>query len=430
MSTAMKANGIEKPYSKSRKIHTKSRTGCAECKRRHIRCDETRPICNRCVFSNRGCSYVSAMGPSSASHADSPIAPKASRGESINPTTTPDRWHQASTPVSPSTATPGAQDINLDHLELLHHFEAETCKTIAINEEQVAVYHHAVIAHGLNSRSLMSQILALSALHLSLCQPRRAEAYRSLASGLQAAALTGFHDLLANVDGTNCVDVLLFSHLVTMHVFCDTFASLRDDFNAFMGRLVGCIRLLNGGDVILQRWWKELSQTEMGILATQADARDKMPERLQGECQELKAFIEGADLSSSSIKTCLEAVRRLQHYLDIENSVVKPSGSSSMIFAWLVTSAPEFTDLLGERKPEALVILAYYAVLLHKRHECWVIGDAGARLFHHINQYLGPRWRTWLAWPSSVVGVASNVPTPLETTTKTVSGEQGLRQLS
>lgn len=32
-----------------RRSHRKSRVGCAECKRRHIRCDKLRPVCDHCT---------------------------------------------------------------------------------------------------------------------------------------------------------------------------------------------------------------------------------------------------------------------------------------------------------------------------------------------------------------------------------------------
>ena len=35
--------------------HNKARSGCVTCKRRHLRCDETRPLCQRCCSSGLTC---------------------------------------------------------------------------------------------------------------------------------------------------------------------------------------------------------------------------------------------------------------------------------------------------------------------------------------------------------------------------------------
>ncbi|KAF7557101.1 hypothetical protein G7Z17_g968 [Cylindrodendrum hubeiense] len=42
---------------KKRKFHVKSRSGCLCCKRKRVKCDETRPVCKRCARSNRSCFY-------------------------------------------------------------------------------------------------------------------------------------------------------------------------------------------------------------------------------------------------------------------------------------------------------------------------------------------------------------------------------------
>ncbi|KAH7026730.1 C6 zinc finger domain-containing protein [Microdochium trichocladiopsis] len=37
----------------------KRRTGCVTCKRRKVKCDEARPVCNRCHVGGRSCTYLS-----------------------------------------------------------------------------------------------------------------------------------------------------------------------------------------------------------------------------------------------------------------------------------------------------------------------------------------------------------------------------------
>jgi hypothetical protein len=40
---------------RKRKWHTKTRNGCKTCKKRRVRCDETKPVCNRCTSLNKVC---------------------------------------------------------------------------------------------------------------------------------------------------------------------------------------------------------------------------------------------------------------------------------------------------------------------------------------------------------------------------------------
>lgn len=75
--------------------------------------------------------------------------------------------------------------------------------------------------------------------------------------------------------------------------------------------------------------------------------------------------------------------------------------ASSTVFAWLITASPHFVELLREHRPESLVLLAYYAVILHKRRDSWVIGDAGKYLLDSTMCHLGHHWDPWLEWPKS-----------------------------
>ncbi|KAK4202356.1 hypothetical protein QBC40DRAFT_276613 [Triangularia verruculosa] len=51
---------------RKRKAHTKSRRGCVNCKLRHIKCDESKPICNNCTTFRVSCTYDRAVKSSEA----------------------------------------------------------------------------------------------------------------------------------------------------------------------------------------------------------------------------------------------------------------------------------------------------------------------------------------------------------------------------
>lgn len=50
----------DKKATGKRKFHKKSRNGCTTCKRRRVKCDETKPICARCERMGIECVYLSA----------------------------------------------------------------------------------------------------------------------------------------------------------------------------------------------------------------------------------------------------------------------------------------------------------------------------------------------------------------------------------
>lgn len=130
----------------------------------------------------------------------------------------------------------------------------------------------------------------------------------------------------------------------------------------------------------------------------------------RNECAELQVHMQAADLSQASINACLEAIERLQWAFDRFN--VQPRNqeggeegedNSELIFSWPITITAEFTELLLQRKPEALAVLAHYAVLLYWKRDMWVIGDGGRWLIESITRYLGAFWSKWLSLPLAVL---------------------------
>lgn len=209
---------------------------------------------------------------------------------------------------------------------------------------------------------------------------------------------------LDNIDSSNVLDLLLFQHLIALHVFCDIFTNLDNDFNGFMERLVGCIRLLKAINSVIQPWWHVLAQTDLGVILQSSDSHQHTPRESDHECVALENMATHADLSQQSIEVCESAIASLQTYFDAENQLEDTAiESTNMLFSWLITASTEYTELLERRKPEALAILAYYAVLLHKRRKSWAVQDSGRKLLQQIRVYLGSSWDELLAWPMSTV---------------------------
>lgn len=281
-------------------------------------------------------------------------------------------------------------------------------------EAHIELYRNLAITQGISNPFLMHEILAFSAIHLSILRPQRREYYHSLATSLQSKALADFNEILSRVDATTCMPVLLFSHLIGLHTFHDIFNVLKDDFNTFMDGLVGCVRLLRGVNLVTQTWRDVLIQSELGGIMREADQAHGSEKPSRSECYPLRDLIEAADLSSSSKEVCREALDKLQEYFDVEN--VFPGdllSTTNIIFAWFVTASSQYTDLMDQRRPEALILLAYYAVLLHRRRKSWVVGDAGQHLLKSITAHLGRRWETWLTWPQNAILFSTSSSTPI-----------------
>ena len=81
------------------------------------------------------------------------------------------------------------------------------------------------------------------------------------------------------------------------------------------------------------------------------------------------------------------------------------------VIAWPVMIPEEYIHALHMRRPEALVILAHYAVLLHKYRQLWIFGDGGRFLIESICDFFGADWEGWLEWPMEALRDSSSFDT-------------------
>lgn len=182
----------------ARRPHKKSRAGCLTCKRRHVKCDETRPNCIPCSTSHRECEYSesgsltwatsstptafqdnsASQSPAFAIQSSTGVSPDTSSGygQRIDSpalaalsTTTSATFHASPDNTSlrqhPEILQAKDAALNLNHLELLHHFCTETYKTMSPLKEQQDTFQ--VCCSG--RRFILTLILALAlALALTL----------------------------------------------------------------------------------------------------------------------------------------------------------------------------------------------------------------------------------------------------------------------
>jgi hypothetical protein len=113
-----------------------------------------------------------------------------------------------------------------------------------------------------------------------------------------------------------------------------------------------------------------------------------------------------ADVSARN--ACESAVEHLA-WLSAAMTLLKtPDGSSSgssnnMLISWPIRAKDEYVRLLQQLNGQALVVLAFYGVLLHQRRRSWMIGDSALFLVNSIARHLGPTWERWLDWPVRMV---------------------------
>lgn len=276
------------------------------------------------------------------------------------------------------------------------------------------------IRHAVDAPYLINEILAVSAYHLASRQlpagPNLAPtpsqltvpALRHQATELQTRAIASFTRLTAHLepgDTATCIPRFLFSSILSMHTLGDSLAVLREadsNFNSFIDSFVDCFHLHRGIIAVIRPTWQFLSDSELRpLLEVTREASLGIVEH-GTECEPLHALLTRSDLGHASLEACRAAVQKLQWAFDLSNNLPPGSGHHA-ISAFTTTVSAEFVDVLRKHRPEALAILAYYAVLLHRCRKYWLFQDAGASMIRAIAQHIGSYWRDCMAWPLHVV---------------------------
>jgi hypothetical protein len=255
----------------------------------------------------------------------------------------------------------------------------------------------------------MYEMLALSAFHLSIKLPAKSDLYLTESTTLQAEALSMFNSSIPSVSQDNIIPTFLFSAVLGLHFFCDTFSTYGQDLNTFLDRLVQSIQLLRGVKVIIGDSWQYIINSDLRcLLETNEEVVDRDDE-LTHAFEDLRVkFTTSHTLSAFESKVCGEAIASLLRVYNLR--IADDSGTTSsgqpdpgLVTGWPISLSEEYTELLRKRVPEALVVMAHFSVLLHSRRAFWAVGDAGKLLLGAIEKYLGDDWAEWLAVPKKLV---------------------------
>ncbi|KAK2875589.1 hypothetical protein FQN49_001594 [Arthroderma sp. PD_2] len=429
-----------------RRSHTKSRSGCRQCKLRRIKCDETPPQCSNCARRQIDCDLATRTPPASASssatsrptsnnrsfnHGDTaPATPTASATTTLSP------LELAPAPASTlnGTVAPSAfAAANIPDLELLHHYTTFTYKTLPSG---AAGAHHElwqvqVVRLGFEHEFLLRGILAVSALHLACLNPSRQEELALRASAHQSIAVAFFHEALNRVDPHNCVAIFAFSCIVVAL----TFATPRPPQVAGVGietdtriqkEIFDWFHMVRGCNSVVQTQWEPLSQSflapllKKGMIHETAAAHDvcgsdKVAElfqlctgsdRIEGDTPDTtgSSGSRGRDREASTAYTW--AIHELVNtYTQVSVLMKRGQDFVPVIFVWPIAIPQYFLVLLSEQRPEALVILAYYAALLQRVDDQWYMHGWARYLVNSIDSTLPDEWASWLKWPKEVTAI-------------------------
>lgn len=286
---------------------------------------------------------------------------------------------------------------------MFHHFCTFTVQTLSPDADIQEVWRRVVPRYGLRFPFLMCEMLAVGALHLGYLNPSQQETYHHRATDMQNHAMTGFHAIEMKVDESNCAAVLLFSSLLAMQVLADPSPTKGVTATGYIDHFCQCLNLLHGTRIlVVENWWPSVQKHEELAPLWKRLPGDGVVSTCPVELQELSKLAWSSSLSETASKAYDEAISDLRWQFSI-SSFQDRHLTVRWALAWPIVLKKEFLNLLGERRPEALIVLAHFGVLLHSHRDSWIIRDIGARLVNSVNEHVGGRWADWMKWPLEIV---------------------------
>ncbi|OAP56901.1 hypothetical protein AYL99_09013 [Fonsecaea erecta] len=380
-----------------RRPHKKSRSGCVACKRRHIKCDEHRPRCVNCQTAELSCNFAPGTSPSTTTATDTETV-IASASETSTPDQRPQGPDQPN--IIPTFTPPGTFDpnLNIQHLELLHHFLIATYRTFNAEGTLQRIWKEKIVRMAFSFPFLMHELLAISALHLAHCKPDHATEYHTISTELQTLALNKFNSVETDINASNCAAVLIFTMLLAVHILADPSRTTGLDSNQYLDHVVNCVMLMrNVPKLIIQDWYEYLRETELKPMFSVQ--QPPTPYQIPQPCLDLSKLITNPDLGEQARDAYEPAIERLHWVFAISNVPDQRHTTIRWLLAWPVQLKAPYLERLNQRRPEALIILAYFAALMTFYRECWAVGESGHLLIQAISSHLGPHWSEWMEWP-------------------------------
>lgn len=378
-------------------------------------CDETKPACRKCVAGELRCPYLDdtaslrVAGSSSSTPSSSMLTPVSLAQTPASSSSLSESTLASYPTLSPNLPSHGVLD--MVHLELLNHILSDGDMNILYfqsSPSESSLLMKEAMHYAFSNPYLMHELLSLSATHLSIIQPSNSAVWKHQSTTLQTHALSLFNNTtLQPPTPTSFIPKFLFASILGVHLLHDAISSPSSQSGPYLDRFVNFLRLAKGSRMQLTgSSWSSFGETSFHSifkssnnipLASTAHAHQLLP---------LETRLQSADLSVSSSKIYQDALSRLKSAYQAHNEIVDDETRStaiSAIFAWPVLVENEFTDLLEQRRPEALVVLAHFAVLLHWHREIWVFGAGGRSVVECVSGYLGSAWGSWLEWAGKEV---------------------------
>ncbi|KAH7400138.1 hypothetical protein BKA64DRAFT_475215 [Cadophora sp. MPI-SDFR-AT-0126] len=361
----------------TRRPHRKTKTGCLTCKKRKIKCDESRPECDNCIKHTLECAYA------------------------------PSKVHVSATGTALSSS--GSHVLNLIDMELLHNYCTSTALTLHRDPAIVKLWSITVPQFGFLHDYVMHGILALSALHMAYCFPERKEICTEQAALHHKSGLIKATPALSTFAEENASAMYLFSALTCLY----TYTTLGQTDDSVLGGESGWIFLSRQSYSLIRMANSTLRNGPLGPLFLAGERRNRLRDEAESitlfaeadPLVELSARIEERIFDQDALQAYSTAINDMIKIFKAMKSVPEEQREASDVFRWPFQLEEGFLERLQIPTQETLVIIAHFAIIPEYLSSKWWLRGFGRRLLARICPLIDEEHLSWIQWPMQQLGV-------------------------
>ena len=307
--------------------------------------------------------------------------------------------------------TPEVRSLSPDDLELLANWCTTTYRSLTHDRNSEEIWRSNIPQEALRYPFLLDSILAVSALQLAYYSEQDGAQHIKLLRTSQThwiqahAGLT--HQINRVLDRSNCT--ALFAQCNAQIIFAFTYFQLTARPSASttaLDRLCRVFRHVRGPTKVLIDLTDIVREGELASPVTPHEQDPKMPNTSAIAILGLKRLNmsqEHLGLEARQTKMVYsQAIDQLESCLAYTTRSSDP-GIHGLL--WILRIPSEYLDLLQNREPFALIILAHYCVIMYHLRKRWWMGDWGVRVLEEICGLLRRDWLATISWAIDVTSI-------------------------
>ena len=294
----------------------------------------------------------------------------------------------------------------------MHHYTTQTSTSLWTKPGMQQVWQQPFVAEALQHKFLLHGLLALAASHrLHLTLSDLPSSYQHQAIKHRALALKHTVPVFNHISPSNSTALFAPSSviaLLSLTVPPSDAPSSPSNMTAPLDALLEFFTLMRGVPTVLDSAKVPIMQSHFAPLLDRQWHPHTYPlaPELAQQFEDVATVIRTRSPDTAAKEACTTALERLVRTYKTFPVVKDDEG---MAFVWSAGCPALFFELLRRREPAALVVLAYYLVMLSSIEQVWWLEGKARAVMEAITGCLPLSWQRYMVWPWDVVSRSRRV---------------------